>query len=462
EVLAVVNGVRVTKADLSPQTQQRLQQLYRQVREVRRNEVRLLVNTKLLEAEAKKRNTTTTKLFEDEVVKKAAAPTEADALAFFNQNKERIQQSAGRGIEFNEIKTNIIEHLKDERNREATQQFADRLRAASNVQITTEVATPPATPADRARVLATVNGERITSADVEDDLRPLIYNAQEQAYELVKQDVEMRINDILLEQEAQKRKVTTNALLETEVRSKVPAVTDAQAQAFFNENKERINGTFDQLKPQIIQYLQQNEGRKAESAFAEQLRRAAAVETFVRAPAQPVFTIATDDQPSKGNPSAAVTLVEFTDFQCPACAQTHPVIERLATEYADRVRFVLRDFPLSQHENAFKAAEAAEAAREQGKYWEYIAVLFRNQQALQVPKLKEYAAQVGLDLVKFSSALDSGRFSDKVRRDMQDGNRVGVNGTPSLFINGRRITDRSYEGLKAALDAALRGGTATR
>jgi len=119
------------------------------------------------------------------------------------------------------------------------------------------------------------------------------------------------------------------------------------------------------------------------------------------------------------------------------------------------VRLVVRDFPLSQHADAPKAAEAAEAAREQGKYWEYIAVLFRNQSALEVNKLKQYATEVGLDRARFDAALDSSKFAEKVERDLLDGQRLGVNGTPAFYINGKRITDRSYEGLKATIEAAL-------
>jgi protein-disulfide isomerase len=108
------------------------------------------------------------------------------------------------------------------------------------------------------------------------------------------------------------------------------------------------------------------------------------------------------------------------------------------------------------HANAFKAAEAAEAAREQDKYWEYTALLFRNQSALEVANLKQYATSLGLDRARFDAALDSGKFADKVRRDILDGDKVGVSGTPSLFVNGRRVNDRTYEGLKAAIEAALK------
>jgi protein-disulfide isomerase len=116
----------------------------------------------------------------------------------------------------------------------------------------------------------------------------------------------------------------------------------------------------------------------------------------------------------------------------------------------------VRDFPLTQHENAFKAAEAAEAARAQGKYWEYAHLLFTNQKALEVPKLKEYATQVGLDRQKFDALLDSGQLADKVQADSVEGTRIGVNATPTLFINGRPLQERSYEALKNAIDAALK------
>src|SRR2546423_570679 len=158
----------------------------------------------------------------------------------------------------------------------------------------------------------------------------------------------------------------------------------------------------------------------------------------------------------KGNPNAAVTIIEFTDYQCPTCGRTAPILEDLMKEYGDRVRLVARDFPLEMHKNAEKAAEAAEAAREQGKYWEYTAILFKNQEALEVPKLKEYATQVGLDRAKFDQALDTGKFYDKVQRDLREGEKLGITGTPTIFLNGKRLRERTAESLKAAIEAALK------
>jgi protein-disulfide isomerase len=134
----------------------------------------------------------------------------------------------------------------------------------------------------------------------------------------------------------------------------------------------------------------------------------------------------------------------------------HPALERLVKEYGNKVRLVTRDFPLSQHAEAFKAAEAAEAAREQGKYWEYIQVLMRNQASLGVDKLKSYATELGLDRSRFDSALDSAKFKELVQRDVDDGMKLGLNGTPTIFINGRRVSARSYEELRASIEAALK------
>jgi protein-disulfide isomerase len=458
EVLAAVNGIKITPADLSAQVLQQIQLLQQEVVGARKEILDVKINTILLEAEAKKRGVSNAKLFEDEVANKTVQPTVADAQAYFTQNRQQIEQQAGRSVDFEEIKDQIGDYVLRQRRDVRSKQFADSLRAAAGVKPVAAEVKPPATDAERARVVANVNGRPITAGELEEDLRPLIAQTQEQVYLLRKNDVDQRVNDILLSQEAQKRGVTERALLEAEIVSKVPVVTEAQAQEFYNKNKQRLGGAdFTEMKYQIIQFMQDEEQRKLESALVGRLRNAANVQTFITPPPAPVYKIAVDDQPTKGNPDAAVTVVEFTDYQCPNCAAAHPVIERLVSEYGDRVRFVVRDFPLNTiHADAQKAAEAAEAAREQGKYWDFVAILFHNQSSLSPAQLKQYAQVLGLDVAKFSAALDSGKFADKIQRDVNDGQKVGVNGTPAFFVNGKRTTDGSYDTLKAALEAALK------
>ncbi|HEX8919997.1 MAG TPA: thioredoxin domain-containing protein, partial [Pyrinomonadaceae bacterium] len=451
EVIAEVGDIKVSGKEIEEPIKDRVNALKQQVKAARQHELYLQINTRLLEAEAKRQGKTTAALINDEIVAKVKEPTADEAQVFYNQNKDRIRQ------EFQAVKQQIIDHLRNERQRDEAKKLADRLRASAQVVISEQpkTASPNATP-ERSRVLATVNGQPITAGDVEETLRPLIFNVQTDIYKLRKQQLDAKINDLLLERESQMRKITPAALLEAEITAKAKKVTEEEAKAFYEEHKQEIGGEFAQQKERVIAYLQERESRRAEIAFAERLRSASSLKLFLKEPEQPVYQISTDDQPSKGTQSAAVTIVEFIDYQCSSCAATAAVLERLLGEYKDKVRLVVRDFPLEQHGDAFKAAEAAEGAREQGKYWEYSALLMRNQSALGQDQLKAYASQLSLDRKRFDEALDTGKFADKVQRDLRDGIKYGVAGTPALFINGRLIPQTTYETLKAAIDATLK------
>lgn len=281
EILGVVNGVKIAKQDLSPETRARVEQLQQQVVDARARELDVQIDTMLLEAEAKKRGVSPSQVIKDEVIAKVQAPTEADAQAFYDKNKARFQ------TEFKDEKKNILEFLNYERQAELAQKLSERFRAAAQVKVIAKPTAPPVSDADRARVLATVNDKQITMADIETSLRPLIAKVQEQVYTLRKQDLELKINDTLLSQEAQKKGVTTRALLDAEVTAKVARVTDAEAQAFYDQNKDRISGEFAQVKPQVVQYVQERKERDATIAFAEQLRKAATLQISLTAPQAP-------------------------------------------------------------------------------------------------------------------------------------------------------------------------------
>jgi protein-disulfide isomerase len=132
-----------------------------------------------------------------------------------------------------------------------------------------------------------------------------------------------------------------------------------------------------------------------------------------------------------------------------------PVLDEVLKSYGNKVRFVVRDFPLNVHANARKAAEAANAANAQGKFFEYALILFKHQDALDVPSLKKYASDLGLNRAQFDAALDSGKFAGEVRHDIDDGEKYGIDGTPAIFINGVALTELSNEALRAAIDKAL-------
>jgi protein-disulfide isomerase len=451
-VLAIVNGVKISSREIDERIKVELDAINGQVSEARRRELDLQINSKLLEAEARRRGLTPIKLLEQEVIARIKEPTEAEAQAFYDKYKNQDAP------EFSEVKNEALARLRYQRQQEGAKALADRLRAAAQIKLMNadNLPAPPSTEEDRKRAVALVGEDSVTLGEIEDAIRPLNLKAQERIYGLRKKALEIRINDILLEQEATRRSVTVAALLESEVNSKTKKLTEERLRDFYELNKSNLKGDYEQLKEALAQYLQSRDRNVAAEAFAVELRGKAAIQLFLAEPEPFTYDIATDDQPVKGNQSAPATIVEFTDYQCPSCASMQPIIDRLLKEFGDKARLVARDFPLRQHAYAIKAAEAAEAAREQGKYWEYTALLYGNQTALSIEDLKKYASQLGLDRQMFDQALDSGKFADRVQRDMEDGLKVGVNSTPAFYINGKQVPSNTYEALKQALEAALR------
>lgn len=154
-----------------------------------------------------------------------------------------------------------------------------------------------------------------------------------------------------------------------------------------------------------------------------------------------VANVSADDDPAIGPEDAPVTIIQFSDFQCPFSKRYFDETEHLIlSTYGDQIRYVFRDFPLTAiHPQAQKAAEAAQCASDQGKFWEYHDMLFQNQGALQVDNLKSYAASLGLNQSAFDLCLDSGKYAQEVQKDIEDGQSYGVMGSPTFFINGRKV-----------------------
>ncbi len=160
--------------------------------------------------------------------------------------------------------------------------------------------------------------------------------------------------------------------------------------------------------------------------------------------------------PSIGPADAKVTIVEWSDFQCPFCSRARDTVDKVREQYGDDVRVVFRHQPLPFHAQAQIAAEASMAAHEQGKFWEYHDKLFANAKALTRPDLEKYAEELGLDMAKFKAALDTGKFTATVKADAAEGAKVGANGTPTFFINGRKLVGaQPIEAFKREIDAEL-------
>jgi protein-disulfide isomerase len=452
--LAVVSGQTITLADLDPKVRQVVEDFERNLPNLRRDALEARINQLLLDAESQNRKVTREQLMDAEVNNRVTEPTEAEVKAVYDANKQQIGDA-----DISAVRPQIVEYLRARARQSLIDEFVKRMRAAATVTPGADVNAPNLAPST---VIATVAGRAITAGDFEERLKPFLYKARRELFDAEARALDMKINQILLEAEAKKRNQTPDAVFKAEVMDKLKEPTDAEVTKFYEENKARINADLAVVRADIAALLKEQQQNRAESEFAQRLRTGVPVQIFLTQPEPPVQNISTDDDPARGEKSAPVTVVVFTDYQCPSCAAVHPVIDETLKSYGNRVRLVVRDFPLPMHAQARKAAEAANAANAQGKYFEYISILFRNQSALDVDSLKRYATEVGLDRARFDAALDSGQYAAEVNNDIADGEAYGVQATPTIFINGVQLQNLTAEGLRAALDRALAQKTAAR
>lgn len=286
-------------------------------------------------------------------------------------------------------------------------------------------------------VLGRIGGEAITRSQVESSaavrLRRLELEYQRKRHEAV----EMALGQYMAEQLLDRAAADQGRSPEQLVSGLSQAlVTDADIDAFYEANKSRIRGTREQLGEQIREYLAQQQTQAAFTELMEGLQERYKARTLLEPFRLPVSA----DGPAIGPADAPVTVVEFSDFECPYCVRIYPMLQEVVQKYEGKVRLVYRQFPLDIHDNAFRAAEASLCADAQGRFWDMHNAMFDNQQALEGDGLKELAAALGLDLGRFSQCMDSGRYAEQVNRDLQDGEVLGVSGTPATFVNGRMIS----------------------
>jgi protein-disulfide isomerase len=317
----------------------------------------------------------------------------------------------------------------------------------------------------RGEPLAEVDGVAITSEEVEKALAAQLSKLEEQIYNLKRQRVEALIHEKLLAKAAAKRGISVPALLDAEVTSKVGLVTEQEIEKFYQDNKAQLKGEESGVREQIRAHLQNQKLVAKREEFLKSLRSQAKIVVNLRPPPVLRVELSVDGAPSKGPAKAPVTIVEFSDFHCPFCKRVLPTLAQIESRYGDKVRLVFRDFPIDNlHPEASKAHEAARCANEQGKFWAYHDKLFAGPAKSSPEIFKGFAKELGLDVTAFESCLDSGKYQAAVKKDIEEGNRAGVTGTPAFFINGRMISGaQPLESFVRVIDDELaRGARATR
>ena len=292
-------------------------------------------------------------------------------------------------------------------------------------------------------VVARVGGAEVTLQEIEDawhdnDAASRIRMLQ-QLYDTRRRVLDIVIGDRLIDREAQTRGVSRDELLSAELPGRITPVADAEVDAIYERNIDRFGGrTLEQMRPEIRSILEQQRPSLAMHQYMGELRMTADdVVIMLEPPRQEILTLVGD--PVRGPADAAVVIVEFSDFQCPFCRRLAVMLDTLVAQHGDQLRFVFKDYPLPNHADAFKAAEAGNCANDQGGFWELHDKMFASQDALDVPSLKKYVAELGLDTEAFTECLDGNRYAADVERDLAIGQGYGVSSTPTIFINGRAV-----------------------
>jgi protein-disulfide isomerase len=310
--------------------------------------------------------------------------------------------------------------------------------------------------------VARIGDQAITSEELDKaagpDLKQLESTYQQQVYQTKRQALEGIIQKRVFEAKAKEVGVATpEALIEKEIASKVAEPSDDEVKSVYD--RAVASGQqlppIDQVKPDIIRFIKQQKVQGELMAYYEGLKKDMKVEVLM-APYLPPKVAVEAKGPAKGPKKAPITIVEFSDYQCPFCIKAEKTVADLLAAYPDKIRLVYRDFPLPIHSLAPKAAEASQCADDQGKYWEMHDKLFAVDGKLEVDNLKRYARDVGLDGDKFDKCLDSGDKAKVVAEHHKAGEDVGVSGTPAFFINGRLISGaQPLDEFKKLVDAEL-------
>jgi protein-disulfide isomerase len=262
------------------------------------------------------------------------------------------------------------------------------------------------------------------------------------------------IGNLLMDQEAKRLGIDPAKLTQEQIAAKVTPVTEADVSAWFRANPQRVQGaTLDQVRAPITQLLQQERTQAARDTYLDTLKAKTPVRVTLEPPRQ---TVSAGKSPAKGGANAQVEVIEFADFQCPFCLAAAPTVKRVVETYGDRIRLVYRNYPLPNHPQAQPAAEAAQCANEQGKFWPYHDRLFAEAGKLMDEDLKKAAADLGLDAARFNACVDERRYKSVVEADQKAGNEAGVNGTPAFFVNGRLLSGaQPFEAFKRVIDEEL-------
>ncbi len=308
----------------------------------------------------------------------------------------------------------------------------------------------PSSSGINTQVVATVGSRSITLAEVEQAVALQLYGNEEQRAKLLNESIQRLIEEELLTSEAARLGIPVPVLLERASQSEAVArLANLPAPV----RQARLPS---QEQTPTVPTLTSEEVSRIRQALLVQLRRNTTIHVDLPKPKLPVLNVSVDDDPWTGTADAPVTIIEFSDFECPYCNRSMPILKELLERYSGKLKLVYRDFPGPNHHQALAAAEAAQCAAEQNRFWEYHDALFTNHEPGTKWDFSALAKDVGLQPSLFEACRKEHRYREEVLKDLQDGLKLGVTSTPTFFINGRPLVGaRPLADYQAIIDSLL-------
>ena len=415
DVLATVTGKSFKSSDFSPEVQVQFAGQKKALEETRTHLLGQMIAQELLAVEAKATGSTQEKLLTAQRAK-VVDPTAAQIQAVYDQNQAAIGNRT-----LADVKNEIVTFLRRDLEQKAIGDYISSLQAKYKYAVGKNINAPDLKPLD---AVATINGTHISAQQFEARNRLELNEFLHHTYEHIRNDLEISILNTLIAEEAKAKSVEPSAIIASEITDKL--------REFSDEERERL-----------------------ESALMDRLFAKYQVKILLKEPPIIAQSISVDNEPSIGPATAPVTIVMFSDFQCPACSRTHPVLKRVIAEFPGKVRFVVRDYPLEMHKDAFNAALAANAAAKQGKFEAYTEKLYTSQDALDKASLVRYAADLDLNAKQFEIDFSDAAAAAEIKADQADGESHGVNSTPTIFVNGVKVHSLSASAFRRAINRAL-------
>lgn len=300
------------------------------------------------------------------------------------------------------------------------------------------------------------DGKKYTAKDLPVSVQQSMAELESELYNKKKMLLQDAAIDLYVAERAKTLKKSEKDVLDDLLAIKDPS--DAEAKKFYEENKARIPYPYDTIKAEIKKIMVGQKREEAKTALLTRIENQKKVRVLLKEPEFPKIDLKVNGFYHKGKPNAKVHIVEFADYQCPHCKAAAESFQKALKDYGDKVYFTYVDFPINPSGISRKVAEGAYCAHKQGKFWEYHYMAFDKQRELTNDKPKEFAKLLKMDEKKFDACLDSKEAKDIVNEGRVEGERVGVSGTPGIFINGRKAhISHEVESLKQAIDKAMAG-----